>query len=208
MQVVLLERVAKLGQIGDVVDVKPGFARNFLLPQSKALRATKDNIAYFEAQKETLMAANAARRVEAEAAGKKLDGQKFVLLRQSSEVGVLFGSVNARDVVDVAAENGFTLTRAQVRLDQGIKNLGVFDVAIALHPEVTVTVSVNIARSKEDAAEQAKTGKMYLRPMGDEPSAPRGRGRSKTAEAAETAPLGAGDQPDVAFFEKPPESDA
>lgn len=202
MQVVLLERIEKLGQIGDVVDVKPGFARNFLLPQSKALRATKDNIAYFESQKEALMAANAAKRVEAEAAGKKLDGQKFVLLRQSSEVGVLFGSVNARDVVEAAAEAGFTISRAQVRLDQGIKTLGVFDVKISLHPEVTVTVTVNIARSKEDAAEQFKTGKMFLRQQVEEQSQ-RSRGRGKTAETAAE-----GEQPAAeVFFENPPEGD-
>jgi len=181
MQVVLLERVEKLGQIGDVVAVKPGFARNFLLPQNKALRATKDNIAYFESQKEALMAANAQRRTEAETQGQKLAGQKFVLLRQASETGVLFGSVNARDVVEAAAEASFAVGRAQVRLDQGIKVLGVFDVKIALHPEVVVTVTINIARSKEEAAEQFKTGKMFLHQTGEEPSAPRGRGRAKPA---------------------------
>jgi len=198
MQVVLLERVEKLGQIGDVVEVKPGFARNFLLPQNKALRATKDNIAYFESQKEVLMAANNERKAEAETAGKKLDGQKFVLLRQSSETGVLFGSVNARDVVEAAAENGFTITRAAVRLDQGIKNLGVFDIDVSLHPEVKVKVTVNIARSKEDAVEQFKTGKMFLRQTHDEPSS-RGRGRGKpAAEAVEQTD----DQPQVEFPEE------
>ncbi len=197
MQVVLLERIAKLGQIGDVVEVKPGFARNFLLPQNKALRATKDNIAYFESQKDALMAANNQRKGEAEAAGKKLAGQKFTLLRQASETGVLFGSVGARDVAEVAAENGFTVARSAVLLDQGIKNLGVYDVNVSLHPEVQVTVTVNIARSKEEAAEQFKTGKMFTR-QSDEPSAPRGRGRAKAVEAE--AP--ADDQPDVVFPEE------
>jgi len=196
MQVVLLERVEKLGQIGDVVNVKPGFARNFLLPQNKALRATQDNIAYFEAQKETLMAANAAKRGQAETQGKKLDGQKFVLLRQASDTGILFGSVGARDVVDAAAENNFTIARSAVRLDQSIKNLGVFDIKIALHPEVVVTVTINIARSKEEAVEQFKTGKPALRQM-EEPSAPRGRGRAKKPEVEFGEQVD--DQPNVDF---------
>jgi large subunit ribosomal protein L9 len=196
MQVVLLERVEKLGQIGDVVNVKDGFARNFLLPQNKALRATKDNIAYFEQQKDALLAANAERRALAEAEAKQLDGQKYVLLRQASEVGVLFGSVNARDVAEVAAEAGFHIQRAHVRLDQGIKALGVYDVKIAPHPEVLVTVTINIARSKEEAVEQFKTGKAVIRQGGEivreEAPAP----RKTKVEAAEVP--GAGDQPEVA----------
>lgn len=193
MQVVLLERVEKLGQIGDVVAVKPGFARNFLLPQNKALRATKDNIAYFEAQKEALLAANDAKRSDAQQQAQKLSGQKFVLLRQASETGVLFGSVMARDVVEAAAEAGFTIPRAAVRLDQGIKSLGVFDVSVALHPEVVVQVTINIARSKEEAAEQFKTGKMFIRQTNDEP-APR---RNTRRKAEETTIPGEGEQPDV-----------
>lgn len=197
MQIVLLERVEKLGHIGDVVDVKAGFARNFLLPQNKALRATQDNIAYFESQKEALMAANAQRRGDAEVQAKKLDGQKFVLLRQASETGVLFGSVGARDVVDAAAEKSFAIQRAQVRLDQGIKALGIFDVKVSLHPEVTVSVTINIARSKEEAEEQFKTGKPVLRQNeAPETSAPRGRGKAKpAAEIAEPTD----DQPNVEF---------
>ncbi|HCM83462.1 MAG TPA: 50S ribosomal protein L9 [Rhodospirillaceae bacterium] len=193
MQVVLLERVEKLGQIGDVVDVKAGFARNFLLPQNKALRATKDNIAYFESQKSVLLAANAERRTAAETEAKKLDGQKFVLLRQASEVGILFGSVNARDVADAAAENGYNIQRAHVRLDQGIKTLGIFDVKIQPHPEVTVSVTINIARSKEEAAEQFKTGQAVIRQGGEAVKA--GRGKDKSAESEVDA---------AAFFEAPP----
>jgi large subunit ribosomal protein L9 len=195
MQVVLLERVEKLGQIGDVVNVKPGFARNFLLPQNKALRATDDNIAYFNAQKETLLAANAARRGEAEMQAKKLAGQKFVLLRNASEVGMLFGSVGVRDVVEAAAEGGFTIQRAHVKLDQGIKTLGVFEVNVAPHPEVLIQVTVNIARSKEEAEEQFKTGQMYVRKP-DEDQSPRRNSRRSKAEDA--APAGVGEQPEAA----------
>jgi large subunit ribosomal protein L9 len=191
MQVVLLERVEKLGQIGDVVNVKPGFARNFLLPQNKALRATDDNIAYFNAQKETLLAANAQRRSEAETQAKKLAGQKFVLLRNASEVGMLFGSVGARDVVEAAAEAGFTIPRANIKLDQGIKTLGVFNITVAPHPEVLIQVTVNIARSKEEAAEQFKTGQMYVRKP-DEEQAPRRNSRRSKAEDA--APAAEGEQ--------------
>lgn len=167
MQVVLLERVEKLGQIGDVVEVKSGFARNFLLPQNKALRATKDNIAYFESQKSALLAANAERKSASEAEANQYKGQKFVLLRQASEVGVLFGSVGARDVADAAAEAGFKVQRAHVRLDQSIKNLGVYEVAVQPHPEVTVNVTINIARTKEEAEEQFKTGKAVIRQGGE-----------------------------------------
>ncbi len=193
MQVVLLERVEKLGQIGDVVDVKAGFARNFLLPQNKALRATKDNIAYFEAQKGVLIAANAERKSTAEAESNKYKDQKFVLLRQASEVGVLFGSVNARDVVDAAAESGFTIQRSHVRLDQGIKNLGIFDVKVQPHPEVTVSVTINIARSKEEAAEQFKTGQAVIRQGGEIVRETKGKGKSAPAEVDASA-----------FFEAPP----
>jgi large subunit ribosomal protein L9 len=187
MQVVLLERIPNLGDLGAVVDVKPGFARNFLLPQSKALRATKDNIAYFESQKDALLAANAERRGAAEAESKKLDGQKFVLLREASEVGALFGSVNARDVADAAAEHGYKIQRAHVRLDQGIKMLGIFEVAIQPHPEVTVNVTINIARNKEEAAEQFKTGKPVIR-QGGELVREQKITKEKAAELFEAAP--------------------
>lgn len=192
MQVVLLERVEKLGQIGDVVTVKSGFARNFLLPQNKALRATKDNIAYFEAQKGVLIAANAERKFAAEAESNKYKGEKFVLLRQASEVGVLFGSVGARDVADAASEAGFAVQRAHVRLDQGIKNLGVYEVKVQPHPEVTVSVTVNIARSKEEAAEQFKTGEAVIRQGGE--IVRQTKSKAKAAEELDAA----------AFFEAPP----
>ncbi len=194
MQVVLLERVEKLGQIGDVVTVKSGFARNFLLPQHKALRATKDNIAFFEAQKEVLLAANADRRAAAEEQAKKLAGQKFVLLRQSSETGVLFGSVVARDVAEAAAEAGFKIPRANIRLDHGIKTLGVFEVTVVPHPEVSVHVTINVARNKEDAEEQFKTGKMYIHQQADEPTGAR---RSRRNSKSEAAAPGEGEQPEA-----------
>lgn len=192
MQVVLLERVEKLGQIGDVVEVKAGFARNFLLPQSKALRATKDNIAYFESQKSALIAANNDRKAAAEAEASKYKDQKFVLLRQASEVGVLFGSVGARDVADAASEAGYSIQRSHVRLDQSIKNLGVFEVKVQPHPEVTVNVTINIARSKEEAAEQFKTGQAVIRQGGE--IVRETKSKAKAAEELDAA----------SFFEAPP----
>ena len=187
MQVVLLERIPTLGDIGAVVDVKNGYARNFLLPQNKALRATKDNIAYFEAQKASLLAANEERRTKAEADAKKIDGKKFVLIRQASEVGVLFGSINARDVAEAAAEQGFTVRRADVKLDQGIKSLGVFPIKISPHPDVTVEVIINIARSQEEAAEQFKTGKAVIRQGGEAPKASKAE-KAGTASVDSSAP--------------------
>ena len=155
MQVILLERVAKLGQMGDVVDVRPGYARNYLLLQGKALTASKENIARFEQQKAQLQAQNLETRKEAEALGAKLDGQKFVVIRQASDGGALYGSVTTRDVADVATEGGFTLERRQVNITQPIKELGLHAVSVTLHPEVAVTVTINVARSIEEAELQA-----------------------------------------------------
>ena len=156
MQVILLERVAKLGQMGDVVDVKPGFARNYLLLQGKALTASKENIAQFEAQKAQLEARNLETRKEAESLGDKLDGQQFVVIRSASDGGSLYGSVTPRDAADVATEAGFTVDRKQVIIPQPIKELGLHKVNVTLHPEVEVVITLNVARSPEEAEIQAQ----------------------------------------------------
>lgn len=161
MEVILLERVEKLGQMGDVVKVRPGFARNFLLPQSKALRATKGNLEQFQARKTQLEADNLKRRDEAAQVSGKLDGLTVVLVRQASEMGNLFGSVTARDVAEAVTEAGVTIDRRQVVIDRPIKTLGLFSVRVVLHPEVAVSVTVNIARSLEEAETQAKTGEAF-----------------------------------------------
>lgn len=158
MEVILLERVEKLGQMGQVVAVKPGYARNFLLPQRKALRATKENLAYFEAQRAHLEATNLERRKDAEAVATKLDGQSVVIIRQAAETGLLYGSVSARDIAEAFDEAGFKFERRQVMIDQPIKTLGLHQVRIALHPEVSVTVTVNVARSIEESEMQARRG--------------------------------------------------
>ncbi|MGB0498296.1 MAG: 50S ribosomal protein L9 [Rubricella sp.] len=155
MEVILLERVAKLGQMGEVVNVKPGYARNFLLPQGKALRASEDNLRQFEAQRAQLEARNLETRKEAEAAGAKLDGQTFVIIRSASDSGALYGSVTTRDAADAATEAGFTVGRNQIQLDRPIKELGLHDMTVVLHPEVEVTITVNVARSQEEAEIQA-----------------------------------------------------
>jgi large subunit ribosomal protein L9 len=155
MQVILLERVAKLGQMGDVVDVKPGYARNYLLLQGKALTASKENIAAFEDQKAQLEARNLETRKEAEQLGNRLDGQQFVVIRQASDGGSLYGSVTTRDASDAATEAGYTLDRKQVVIDRPIKELGLHDVRVTLHPEVEVTMVLNVARSPEEAELQA-----------------------------------------------------
>ncbi|QGX98470.1 50S ribosomal protein L9 [Roseovarius faecimaris] len=155
MQVILLERVAKLGQMGDVVDVKPGYARNFLLPQGKALSASESNIADFEARKAQLEANNLETKKEAEAMADKLNGQQFVVIRQASDSGALYGSVSTRDAADAATDNGFSLDRKQVALARPIKELGLHDVIVSLHPEVDATIVLNVARSSEEAELQA-----------------------------------------------------
>jgi large subunit ribosomal protein L9 len=156
ISVILLERVAKLGQIGDVVAVKAGFARNFLLPQKKALRATEANKRVFEAQRAQIVASNLARKTDAEKAAEKLAGTTVVLIRQAGDSGQLYGSVSSRDVADSLIEGGFSIDRHQVVLDKPIKALGLHDVRVQLHPEVTVGVRANVARSKEEAELQLK----------------------------------------------------
>ncbi|MCA0873678.1 50S ribosomal protein L9 [Seohaeicola saemankumensis] len=155
MQVILLERVAKLGQMGDVVDVKPGFARNFLLPQGKALTASDANVASFEAQKAQLEARNLETKKEAEALAERLDGQQFVVIRSASDAGSLYGSVTPRDAAEVATEGGFSVDRKQVVLINPIKELGLHSVSVVLHPEVQVEIKLNVARSAEEAELQA-----------------------------------------------------
>ncbi len=155
MQVILMERVAKLGQMGDVVDVKPGFARNYLLPQGKAMNATEANKAQFDAQKAQLEARNLETKKEAEALAEKLGGQQFVIIRQASDSGSLYGSVTTRDAADVATAEGFSIDRGQVALERPIKDLGLHDVIASLHPEVDATFTLNVARSTEEAELQA-----------------------------------------------------
>ena len=158
MEVILLERIEKLGQMGDVVNVKPGFARNFLLPQNKALRATTGNKSRFEAERAQLEGENLKRREEAQSVGDKLEGLSVILVRQAGDAGQLYGSVSARDIADAVVAAGFTIARSQVILDRPIKTIGIHEMRVILHPEVTVTISTNVARSEEEAEIQAKTG--------------------------------------------------
>lgn len=155
MDVILLERVAKLGQMGDVVSVKEGYARNFLLPQKKALRASKANIEAFEAQKAQLEARNLETKSEAEDMASRLDGQQFIVIRSASDSGALYGSVTPRDAAEIATEAGFSVDRKQVILTAPIKELGLHDMIVRLHPEVEATIQVNVARSEEEAELQA-----------------------------------------------------
>jgi large subunit ribosomal protein L9 len=156
MEVILLERVAKLGQMGETVRVRDGFARNFLLPRGKALRATDENKKRFETQRGQLEARNLERRKDAEVVGEKLNGQSFVIIRQAGESGVLYGSVSARDLADTMSAGGFTVGRDQIILNAPIKSLGLHTVAVALHPEVQATVTINVARSPDEAERQAR----------------------------------------------------
>ncbi len=162
MDVILLERIEKLGQMGDVVSVKPGYARNYLLPQNKALRATEENKRRFEDERVQREATNLQRRTEAEAVAGKLDGLVVVLIRQAGEAGQLYGSVTARDIADAVTEAGFTIERRQIALANPIKALGLHDVHVNLHPEVAVDIVANVARSTDEAETQAKTGKAVV----------------------------------------------
>lgn len=155
MQVILLEHVERLGTIGDEVNVKNGFARNFLIPQGKALLANASNRARFEHEREAIEQRNADARTAAETGGTSLDGTQFVLIRSAGDTGHLYGSVSARDIVEIADEAGHMITRSQVRLDQPIKTVGIHDVRIRLHAEVAVTISVNVARTPDEAERQA-----------------------------------------------------
>jgi large subunit ribosomal protein L9 len=179
VSVVLLERIEKLGQMGQVVNVKPGFARNYLLPQKKAMRATKANLAYFETQRAQLEAANLNRKGEAEVVAGKLGGLRVVIIRQAGESGQLYGSVSSRDIAQAVTEVGFTIERQQVVLDHTIKTLGLHQIRVALHPEVAVTITVNVAQSAEEAEMQAK---------GVDPLRLAGERAAEEAAATEAAP--------------------
>jgi large subunit ribosomal protein L9 len=156
VDLILLERVEKLGQMGQRVKVKPGFARNYLLPQKKALRATKENLTYFESQRAQLEANNLHRKSEATEIGGKLEGLSVVLVRQAGESGQLYGSVSARDIAEAVSAAGFTIEKRQVVLERPIKNLGLHSVRIVMHPEVSVGITANVAQSAEEAEMQAK----------------------------------------------------
>lgn len=162
MEVILLERIETLGQMGDVVNVKPGYARNYLLPQRKALRATEENRHLFKEKRVLLEADNLERRQEAEKVGGKLDGLSVTLIRQAGEAGQLYGSVRSHDIADLVSEAGFAIDRRQVQLSNPIKTIGVHEVRVELHPEVSVTISANVARSEDEAKIQAKTGKAVV----------------------------------------------
>jgi large subunit ribosomal protein L9 len=170
MQVILLERVAKLGQMGEVVNVRDGYARNFLLPQGKALRASQTNIARFEAQKAQLEARNLETRGEAAKLAEKIDGTSHVVIRSASDGGALYGSVTGRDIAEAATANGVTIDRKQVVLEGPIKTLGLHAVSVVLHPEVTATITVNVARSPEEAELQA-SGKTIQEAAAEEQAA-------------------------------------
>lgn len=163
MEIILLERIENLGQMGDVVRVKPGYARNYLLPQKKAVRLTEDNRTRFDEQRAQLEAVNLERRTEAEAVGSKLDGLAVVLIRQAGEAGQLYGSVSARDIADAVTAAGFTVNRQQIRLQQPIKTLGLHKLGVGLHPEVVVQITVNVARTPDEAETQARTGAAVAR---------------------------------------------
>ena len=190
MQVILIERVAKLGQIGDVVRVRSGFARNFLLPQGKALRATKENKEKFESMKAELVAKNAEKKSGAEGLAHKLNGQSFVLVRQAGETGQLYGSVTARDIVHALEQSGFNVARQHVVLNTPIKGIGMHSVPVELHPEVEVKITVNVARSEEEAKRQA---------AGEDLSIARSEQEEEKAQAKVEAEK---------FFEQAPEGEA
>src|SRR5215831_10789744 len=188
MEVILLERVAKLGQMGEVVRVKDGFARNFLLPQGKALRATKDNRAKYDGMKAQLEARNLEQKKEADVVAGKLNGKSFLVVRQASDVGQLFGSVSARDIADILTKDGFSVARNQIALQAPIKTIGMHTVPVALHPEVEVTITINVARNADEAERQARGEDVTQR-----------REETEAEEAAADA---------AAFFEKAPEAPA
>jgi large subunit ribosomal protein L9 len=156
MQVILLQRIGRLGQMGDIVNVRDGFARNFLLPQNKALRATEENKKVFEGRRAQLEADNLAHKKDAEAVFEKLDGKSFVLIRAAGDTGQLYGSVSTRDIATVISEGGFTVDRNQIELDKPIKSLGLTTARVLLHPEVVSTVTLNVARSEDEAEKQAR----------------------------------------------------
>ena len=200
MQIILLERIEKLGQMGDLVNVKPGYARNYLLPQGKALRANKTNMERFESERAQREADNLTKRSEAETEAKKMDGLAVNMVRAASEMGQLFGSVTSRDIAEAVTEAGFTIDRSQVVMDRAIKTLGLTETRIRLHPEVSVSVTVNIARSLAEAETQLKTGIAVTGETNDageadaQKASPSEQGKDYTADDADTASDAADDQ--------------
>ena len=188
VELILLQRVEKLGQMGDIVKVKPGYARNYLLPQKKALRASKQNREYFDTQKAQLEALNLRRKEEAERIAERVAGLAVVIIRQAGESGSLYGSVSSRDVAEASTAAGLTIDRSQVVLNHPIKTLGLSTVRVSLHPEVSMPVTVNVARSPEEAERQARGERVSANEEADDEAVP-------TAEAIFDP--GAGDQPDV-----------
>ena len=205
MEVILLERVEKLGQIGDVVTVKNGFARNYLLPNKKALRANEANRKVFEANRARIESENADRRAEAEKASKDVDGKSVQLIRQASNVGALYGSVSARDIVEALAGQGAHVTKSQIVLDRPIKAIGVHEVKVALHPEVAVTVKVNVARSPEEADLQAQ-GIDVLAQMFEREAAPTAEELAPEADSGEVVDAEAPAEAAEADVEAPAET--
>jgi large subunit ribosomal protein L9 len=187
MQVILLERIARLGQMGDVVRVRDGYARNFLLPQGKALRATEDNRKRFESDRVHLEARNLERKKEAEAVAVKVDGKSFTVIRQAGETGQLYGSVTARDLVDILETGGFSVARSQVVLHQPLKTIGLHTVIIALHPEVESKVTINVARSDDEAERQAHGEDLSMPVMETETEAEAETAAEEGAEAESEA---------------------
>ena len=195
MEVILLERIARLGQMGDVVRVKTGYARNFLLPQGKALRSNAESRKRFEREKTQLEARNLEARTEAQAVAEKLTGQTFVVIRQAGETGQLYGSVSTRDIAETASTGGFSIERRQVRLDRAIKSIGLHQVLITLHPEVEVPISINVARSADEAERQAR-GEDLTRPdilLGEEELAEVAAAETGTLEEAAAEPSAEGE---------------
>jgi large subunit ribosomal protein L9 len=192
MEVILLERVVKLGQMGEIVRVRDGYARNFLLPQGKALRATKDNRARYEGMKAQLETRNLELKGDAEKVGAKLDGQSFVVIRQASETGQLYGSVSPRDLVTILTDGGFTVSRGQISLNTPIKTLGLHKVPVALHPEIDVTITLNVARSA-DEAERIARGENVLMPRDERPVILTGEAAAEADEFFENLPEGEGE---------------
>ena len=203
MEVILLERVEKLGGIGDVVTVKNGFARNFLLPNKKALRANEANKKVFEANRAKIESDNAERRTDAEKASKDVDGKTVQLIRQASNTGQLYGSVSARDIVEALEADGAKVTKSQIVLNRPIKTIGVHDVKVALHPEVAVTVKINVARSPEEADLQAQGIDVLAQMFEDEaaPAAEELAPEAETAEAEAEAPAAEADAAEPAAEE-------
>lgn len=185
MDVILLERIERLGQMGDVVRVKPGFARNFLLPRKKALRATKENKTLFDTQRATLEARNLERRQEAQTVADRVKDLSVVIIRQASETGHLYGSIRSRDVAEAIVEKGIKVERTQIRLDQPIKAIGITKVKVSLHPEVAIDVAVNVARSPEEAELQAQGKSVILGAEEPEEAAPEAAPEATEAPAEE-----------------------